>query len=221
MQYKAIIFDLDGTLSDSIEDIADSLNPVLKEHNFPTYNINAYKQLVGNGLKKLVHDAIPIEHRDSPIEVECTKAFYKIYSSNCLNKTKPYDGINDLLNKLNSKKIKYAILSNKAEEFTKQMALTLFPKIKFDFIVGVTIEQEKKPNPKGALKISEALGFKPEEIIFVGDGGVDMQTANNAGMLAVGALWGFKSKEELEQNGAKYLIKHPFELLQVINSLTD
>jgi phosphoglycolate phosphatase len=221
MQYKAIIFDLDGTLSDSIEDIADSLNTVLKKFNFPTHNIATFKQLVGNGLKKLVQDTIPIEYKTSQIELECVKEMYEVYGLHCLKKTKPYHGIADMLNELDSKDIKYAVLSNKADEITRKMVLTLFPERNFEFIVGVTNEVDKKPNPQGALKISEALGIKPEEIIFVGDGGVDMQTANNAGMLAVGALWGFKSKAELEQNGAKYLIKHPFELIQVINSLTD
>jgi phosphoglycolate phosphatase len=216
MKFKGVIFDLDGTLIDSVEDIADSMNIVLRKHNFPTHNIKIYKRFLGKGIKNLVFEALPEAHKDKQIRMECFNAMNDAYFNNCTNKTKPYDGIFDLLNELVSKEIKFAVLSNKADEFTKKIVITLFPNWNFEFIVGMTNEVNKKPNPQGALQISHGLGIQPDKIIFVGDSGIDMQTANNAGMHAVGALWGFKTKEELSLNGAKHLIEHPLELIQIL-----
>jgi phosphoglycolate phosphatase len=217
MQYHAIIFDLDGTLVDSIEDLADSLNKVLENNNLPTHHIDTYKRLVGSGIKKLVQDALPQEHRNTALQQECTQAMFDIYQANCMNKTKPYAGITELLDALDKRQIRYAVLSNKADEFSKKIVASLFPQRNFAFVVGVTDEASKKPNPQNALKMSKEFGHHPEEIVFVGDSGIDMQTANNAGMCAIGALWGFKSKEELKQNKANHTIEHPIDLLKVLS----
>jgi len=143
---------------------------------------------------------------------------FAIYDTNCLNKTKPYDGIVELLDALDAKQIPYAILSNKADEFTKKMVKSLFPNRGFVCVEGVINDHEKKPNPIVALRICDHMGLKPNQMIFMGDSGVDMQTAKNAGMCAVGVTWGFKPKEELKQNGAQYSIEHPQELNKIINS---
>jgi phosphoglycolate phosphatase len=140
----------------------------------------------------------------------------EVYRNNAVNKTKPYDGIRELLNELVSRKIKLAVFSNKADEFTRKILLTLLPEWNFEAIAGLSIEAYKKPNPFVALQISEKFELKPEEILYVGDSGVDMQTANNAGMYAVGALWGFRTKEELTSNGEKYLLNNPLDLINIL-----
>ena len=216
MTFKAVIFDLDGTLIDSAVDIADSLNIVLENYNLPTHSVNTYKNLIGNGIKQLVNDALPEQARTAKVKENCIKEMFEHYNANCLNKTQPYDGINEMLTELDSKGIKTAVLSNKADAFTRKMVAELFPKNNFKYVVGVTNETDKKPNPINALRISKDLGVEPQEIIYLGDSGVDMQTAVNAGMYAVGALWGFKSKEEIIENGAEVVIKNPLELLKVL-----
>lgn len=219
MQYRGVIFDLDGTLVDSVEDLADSLNGVLENHNFPIHSIETYKMMIGSGVKKLVYDALPAEYRDGDIYLECVEDMYEVYASNCLNKTHLYDGVNSLLDELDSMNIKYSILSNKADEFTKSVVSTLFPNRKFEFVVGVTKEEEKKPNPKNALSICKDMGLTPDQILYLGDSGIDMQTASSANMYAVGALWGFKSREEMELNGADCFIDTPLELAQIIKKI--
>lgn len=216
MKFEAVIFDLDGTLVNSLEDIANSLNAVLEKHNFPTYDIHTYKQLVGKGLRNLVRDALPETQRNEQLIAACFNEMYELYQNTCTNKTKPYTGISDLLHELVVNGIKIAVLSNKADELTKKIVLTLFPDIHFEFIVGMTDEVKRKPDPQGAVQISKGLEIQPDKILFVGDTGIDMQTASNSGMHAAGVLWGFRTKEELIQNGAKYTFEHPIELLKII-----
>ncbi len=221
MNYKGVIFDLDGTLVDSIEDLGDAVNKVLLDHHFPPHSYTTYKRLIGNGLKKLVYDTLPENNRSNEMQAECRHQLFEVYEKNCMNKTKPYDGIFDLLSSLESKGIRCAVLSNKADGFTKQIVRTLFPKVNFEYIIGVTNEAEKKPHPGAALRICEGMGLEPADMIFIGDSGVDMQTANNAQMCAVGALWGFKSRKEIQQNGAAHLISHPLELTHIIQTNSD
>jgi phosphoglycolate phosphatase len=215
MKYKAVIFDLDGTLVNSIEDIADAMNTVLKEYNYPTHTYETYKTFVGSGIKSLVADALPkINRNESQIDA-CFTAMMDIYKNQCTNKTKPYDGIIELLDSLKSRQLKLAVFSNKADELTKKVTLALLPNY-FDSIDGLTIEAHKKPNPIKAIQISKTLSINPEDIIFVGDSGIDMQTANNANMFAVGVSWGFKHTEELIVDGAKQVLNHPLELIKVL-----
>ncbi len=216
MDIKAIIFDLDGTLLNSIEDLADSMNKVLEKYNFPIHDIHDYEMFIGNGILNLVKNALPESYRN---EKSCMKYFYEmfaVYEQNCTNKTVPYDGINDLLNNLTTRNIKIAILSNKAEKLTKKATKELLFDHRFDFVEGMTIEEHKKPNPTKALNISNNMGIGPKEIMFVGDSGIDMETATNAGMLGVGVLWGFRSKDELISAGAKHIISNPQELLLLL-----
>lgn len=216
MKYKGIIFDLDGTLVNSIEDLSDSMNSVLQRNNFPTHDINSYKQFVGNGMKNLVRRALPEEHKDEKTVEECFDMMVETYGKNCTVKTKPYDGICDLLNELTSRDIKLTVLSNKTDALTKIVVKNLFSSWHFEFVIGLTDEALKKPNPQGALQICHDLGFTPSEMLYLGDSGTDMQTANNANMLAIGVLWGFRTKEELLINGAKHLLKLPLELVQLL-----
>lgn len=216
MNFKGVIFDLDGTLVNSLEDLADSMNVVLQSHNFPTHSLQTYKQFIGNGIRNLVYKSLPEANKDEVIIGKCYDSMIEIYRNNAVNKTKPYDGITGLLDELVSRNMKLAVFSNKADEFTKHIVLTLLPEWNFEAIVGLSNEAHKKPNPFVALQISEKLGISPEDMIYLGDSGTDMQTANNARMSAVGALWGFRSKEELTSNGAKYLLNNPLELLKIL-----
>jgi phosphoglycolate phosphatase len=216
MKFKGVIFDLDGTLVNSLEDIADSMNTILQNHNFPIHSLQSYKHFIGNGIRNLVYKTVPDENRNETTINECYDLMIEEYRTNAINKTKPYDGITGLLDELVSRNIKLAVFSNKADEFTKNIVHTLLPEWKFEAIVGFSVDAHKKPNPFVALQISQKFGVSPEEIIYVGDSGVDMQTANNAGMYAVGALWGFRTKEELTSNGAMYLINKPWDLLKIL-----
>ncbi|KAA5823588.1 HAD family hydrolase [Algibacter amylolyticus] len=215
MSYKAVIFDLDGTLVNSIEDIADAMNSVLKSANYPTHSYQDYNNFVGSGIKSLVTRALPNTSCNAQQTEIGFTAMMDIYTNNCINKTKPYDGITALLEALKARKLKLSILSNKEDTLTKKVALALLPSY-FESVDGLTTEAHKKPNPIKALEISKNLGIKPEDIIFVGDSDVDIQTANNANMYAVGVSWGFRKKEELIANGAKLIIDHPLELIEVL-----
>ncbi|GET25158.1 HAD family hydrolase [Prolixibacter sp. NT017] len=216
MSFKGIIFDLDGTLLDTIEDIADSMNRVLSENNLPTHDNEAYRLFVGSGIRNLVREALPESQRDEATIRAYFETMYSLYKKNCVNKTRPYDGVTDLLDELSARDLKLAILSNKADEMTQQTARTLLPEEYFTIIAGLTDESLKKPNPQKALQMSKEMGIDPKEMIYVGDTDVDMQTANNAGMYAVGVLWGFRGEEELRANGAKKTVAHPSELMTLL-----
>jgi len=216
VRHKGIIFDLDGTLVNSIEDLADSMNYVLAQNNFGTYNTNTYKQFVGTGIRNLVIKALPNGHKDEQTVNKCFKMMLETYSQNCTNKTKPYEGITQMLNELTNRKIKMAILSNKADKLAQRVAKEILSKWHFETVIGFTDEESRKPNPKSTLQIVNELNLLKPEILYLGDSGTDMQTANNAGLYAIGALWGFRSEEELVLNGAKHLLKHPMELLDII-----
>ncbi|MGE0078709.1 MAG: HAD family hydrolase [Bacteroidales bacterium] len=214
--YKGVIFDLDGTLVNSIDDLADSMNNVLQQNNFLTHSIDAYKLFVGNGVKKLVVRALPEGHRDNETVTKCFDMMTEIYGRNCTAKSKPYNGISNLLDELTKRDIKLAVLSNKTDALTKVVVAQLFPNNHFEHVVGFTTDELKKPNPQCALQICNDLGLTPSEMLYVGDSETDMQTATNANMLAIGVLWGFRTKEELLTNGAKHLLKHPLELIEIL-----
>lgn len=215
MKFKGIIFDLDGTLVNSLEDIADAMNSVLTTHNYPTHSYESYQYFIGSGLRNLVSKALPEPLNDDKNIDLYYQLMIAAYSTNCTHKTKAYDGITELLEYLISKNIKLSVFSNKSDELTKKITADLFPNI-FDPIVGLRIEALKKPNPSEAIAISTSLGLKTEEIIFVGDSGIDMQTATNANMLAVGVSWGYRPEEELIATGAKFVLNTPLDLIQIL-----
>lgn len=215
MKYRAVIFDLDGTLVDSLYDISDSMNIVLKSNNFPTHSYEDYQNFIGSGIRSLIVKSLPITHQ-SEFQIEhFFNAMIEVYRDNCTHKTKPYNGIIELLDSLVSQNIKLSVLSNKADELTKKIVAAIFPNY-FNPVLGLTVEELKKPNPFGALEICKKLELKAEEIIYIGDSDVDMQTANNANMFAVGVLWGYRSKEELISSGANYILNKPLDLMEII-----
>ncbi|MEA4916378.1 HAD family hydrolase [Proteiniphilum sp.] len=217
MNCKGIIFDLDGTLVDSIEDIANAMNRVLAENGFPEHSLAAYKIFVGRGLLNLTRRALPETVQDEGTVKACYQRMTEVYNDHCIEKTKPYDGIMPLLDELQSRGFKLAVFSNKADQFTKKIVQVLMPGY-FDRVAGMTVEELKKPNPACALQISEDMGVSPGEILYLGDTGIDMETASNAGMYAVGVLWGFRSESELVDAGAKSILHHPLDLIRLLSS---
>lgn len=213
---KTIIFDLDGTLIDSLEDIAVCMNKVLEELNLPIHKIDDYKYFVGSGVDVLVNNAL----KDSSQEIknEVLEKFKKEYDKQLHAKTKPYAGIYELLDELKKLDYNLAVLSNKPHDFTVAYINYLFKDYNFKEVHGQKKEVPRKPDPIGAINIAKALNIPCSEIFFVGDTMVDMQTAKSANMKAIGVLWGFRDEEELLTNGADFIVKHPLDILQVINN---
>jgi phosphoglycolate phosphatase len=215
MKYKGIIFDLDGTLVNSLEDISDAMNNVLTNLNYPTHTYDAYQYFIGSGLRNLVSKALPASNNsENEIEV-CFENMIAEYREICTLKTKPYAGIVDLLDDLVSRDIKLAVFSNKADELTKKIASEIFPDY-FNTAVGLSTEALKKPNPFEAIEISKNWKLKTEEIIFIGDSDIDMLTATNANMFPLGVSWGYRTEEELIASGAKLVINTPSDLIEIL-----
>ena len=213
MKYKAAIFDLDGTLLNSIDDLADSCNNALEKLGFPTHTIECYKVFVGDGMRKLVERSLPEDSRDEETLAKCFAEMREQYSRAWAVKSKPYAGILEMLKKLEQTGMKLAVLSNKPDDFTKLCVDRFLQEIEFTIVCGVCPDRPAKPDPTGALAIANEFGVAPKDIIYLGDTNTDMQTANTAGMFAVGAIWGFRTKSELEEFGAHKTIEHPSEFI--------
>jgi len=216
MNFKAICFDLDGTLIDSLEDIAESTNKVLNKRGFPIHPLDEFRYFVGDGSRSLVTRALPKKVRKKKLIEECQKDFEEIYRENWDRKTIPYKDISELLIKLEILKIKLAILSNKPHEFTLLTVRHFFPNCKFAFVLGRKEEIKKKPDPEGLFIISKKLQIPPKSFIFLGDSGADMQTAVASGCFPVGVSWGFRTEKELKKNGAQVILKNPLDMLQLL-----
>ncbi len=215
--YQAIIFDLDGTLLDSLEDLGDAVNSVLNDKGFPTHSMESYRYFIGDGARILVKRALPENQRNEETIDECLAAFQQSYHRHWNVKTKPYVGINAVLNELAARQIKMAIFSNKPHEFVLQFVNEWLSDWEFDAVLGQQDAFPRKPDPTGALQIARQLNIAPENFLYFGDSGTDMQTAVAANMFPVGVLWGFRPLEELETTGAKALIEKPSEILQFLN----
>jgi phosphoglycolate phosphatase len=213
MNYKGVIFDLDGTLANTLDDLSDSMNNVLTGKNYPVHGAESYRTMIGKGIRNLVIEALPEPARTEEIITNCYGLMLADYEENCLVKTRMYDGIAELIRMLKLKDIKLAVLSNKADGLTKRIIENLFTPADFEVIIGAHPGIPAKPDPTGALLISSLLKIEPAGILFLGDTGIDMETANKAGMFAAGVLWGFRQKDELLENGARIIINHPLELL--------
>lgn len=217
MQYKAVIFDLDGTLVDSLADLSDSVNLMLESYGFPTHEMEQYRYFVGNGSKKLMERTLPRDKAASAEFVEEALVKYKaIYKERLLEKTRPYNGVRELLAELKSRGIPVAVCTNKHNDAALTIVKILFAPGTFEEVLGDRPGFPKKPNPATPLEIASHLGVKPDEVAYLGDTSVDMETAVHAGFLPVGVLWGFRPEEELVKSGAKVLLKAPLELLEKV-----
>ncbi len=215
-KFKAVIFDLDGTLLDTLHDLGNSMNRVLEKHRWPLHPAWAYKMFVGNGARKLIERAIPEDQRTSDIMEQCLKEFIEDYRQNWAVKTAPYPGIPELIHELHRQGIGMSVLSNKFHDFTMRCVERFLPAEQFEIIFGERPGIPRKPDPDGAVEIAQKMDLPPEKFLYVGDTAIDMQTGTSAGMFPVGVLWGFRDRRELEENGARRVIGRPEQLLEVI-----
>ncbi len=209
---KAAFFDLDGTLLDTIEDIADSMNLVLEENGLPIYPIDSYKGFVGDGIRELVRRTLPETSRTA-VEIDrMVEAMTAEYNQRWRMKTKLYPGIGDMLEMLVENGIRLAVISNKPDPFTRIMVETLLGNWPFEHVIGAESRFPRKPAPDAVLFVARAMGIDPSQCIYLGDTSIDMITAKRAQMTAIGVTWGFRTRDELLEYGAEFLIDHPMEL---------
>lgn len=214
---KAILFDLDGTLLDTLEDLADATNQALARFGFPPRPTENFRTYVGNGAPNLIRRALPGDKRDDAATVQqCLDAFREEYAACWDRKTHPYEGVAELLDGVAERGVPFAVFSNKPDHFTKLCVQKLLPKWSFQFVIGACEGVPHKPDPGGALMVAERLGIAPADFMYVGDTNTDMQTAHAAGMFPVGVTWGFRPANELVENGAKILITEPAMLLRLL-----
>lgn len=214
---KIVIFDLDGTLTDTLDSIKYCADAAIAVCGYAPYEKEDYKYFVGEGAAKLIERCLLGRGDKNLQNFEKVFAAYKeIFAKNCMYKVKPYDGIRELLSSLKERGMKIAVLSNKPHAETIDVIETLFGKNYFDVIHGQKPEVERKPSPAGVFCILQELGLSVEDVVYLGDTCTDMQTGKSAGAFTVGALWGFRDRKELEENHADAIIKNPLELLDYI-----
>lgn len=216
MSFSALIFDLDGTLADTQLDLANAMNRVLAKHDYPLHTPDEYKYLVGKGLRNLVKAALPLHAQTSHCIESCLAEMMDDYGRNYLIETHLYEGIPELLDILKARGFKLGVLSNKADEITQKIVERLFSNCTFDCVMGLSDAFPRKPETDSALYMCGELGVKPQEVLYIGDSGVDMELAQNADMYGIGVLWGFRTAEELKMNGAKQIIQNPQEILHYL-----
>lgn len=212
---KGIIFDLDGTTANTLQDIKDSLNKTLVEYGFKEKNSEEVRLNLGKGSLKLISDSLP-ENTDEKLISEILNSYLENYSKNYLVKTTAYQGINDLLKTLQNKNILLAINSNKPDHLTKAIIKQLYPEISFIEILGNVDDIPRKPDPAGAEMIIEKMGLDKNEVLYIGDSETDIQTAHNANLKVIGCLWGFRDLQTLQENNATYIVSKPEEILKYL-----
>jgi phosphoglycolate phosphatase len=216
MKFKAVIFDLDGTLVDSLEDIADALNAVLRSEGLPLHPLEKIREWVGEGARKLVQLALPAYRHDDDFIDKFLLGYQAEYRLNCTRKTRIYEEVPALLDQLAMHRLPMNILSNKPQEFTSLLYEHYFSPWKFKQVVGQRQGIPKKPDPAAALEIADKLGLSPSSVLYIGDSETDIQTAKNAGMQAAAVCWGFRSQSELASHEPAYLVNRPDEIVSIL-----
>ena len=211
---KAVIFDLDGTLLDTLHDLTDSVNHILSLHSMPARTIDEIRSFIGNGIPTLIKRSVPSGTDINELAV-CTDEMQTYYKEHSDIKTKPYDGINELLERLKNAGILTAVVTNKAEEAAKILCEKKFGDA-FSVVIGDNGKDKLKPAPDNVFRALEFLDMQKNEVLYVGDSDVDMLTAQNAGLISVGVDWGFRDAETLKNHGADHIIYSPLELLDLI-----
>jgi phosphoglycolate phosphatase len=213
MPVKAVLFDLDGTLLDTLADLANAMNQALCNLGYPVHAQECYKTAVGDGVHLLAERVLPKEHQTPETVARLVREMQQIYSRNWMNQTRPYAGIQDLLTELSRREISAAVLSNKPDDKTQICVDHYFTKNQFAFVMGATQAFPLKPAPDAAMHIMQELSIPASQWVYLGDTNTDMLTARNAGIKAVGVTWGFRDARELREAGAELIIDHPMALL--------
>lgn len=214
---NTIVFDLDGTLLNTLEDLKDSVNFALERQGFPLRNLSEIRSFVGNGIRLLMERAVPENIPAETFEI-CFKDFCDYYKIHMEDKTAPYDGINDMLTNIKKAGFKTAIVTNKADFAAQDLCKRMFGK-NIDFVVGSSDDRPNKPEPDGVFYALEKLGSKIENTVFVGDADTDILTAKNANLSSIGVLWGFRDREVIEEAGAEYIVESVNDLEKLLISL--
>ena len=214
--YRTVIFDLDGTILNTIDDLADAGNRVCAARGWPQHTVEEYKYFVGNGIPKLVERFSPPQARTPAILADTLAAFQADYGAHLRDKTAPYPGIPALLARLKAAGVQLAVFSNKADPLARQVVADYFDTALFDAVRGALPGVPTKPAPQGTLALMQAIGADPAATLYVGDSNVDVDTAHNAGLPCCGVLWGFRTRQELTDAGAEHLAADAEELWNVI-----
>ena len=212
---RLVIFDLDGTLVNTIDDLAESVNFALAKFDFPTHEREKFRYFVGNGIYKLIERALPENCRDAETIGRVKEVFMEYYTCHCTEKSCVYEGIKELLQKLKNQDIKLAVASNKVHPAAVMVVEHFFGEGCFDTILGHRDGHPTKPNPEVVFEIMERCGVEKSEVLYVGDSGVDMQTTHNAEVTSIGVTWGLRTREELEENLADYIVDNPCEIAKI------
>ena len=210
---KAVVFDLDGTLLNTLYDLKESTNFALRKFNYPERTLEEVRCFVGNGVRKLIERAVPEDCKNID---ECLEVFKKNYSENMCNHTQAYNGILKILEELHKDKVKIGVVSNKFDSAVKELCKKYFGDL-VDTAIGQNDDVPKKPAPDGVLKAMKILGSDKNSTIYAGDSDVDVQTAKNAGLKCIGVTWGFRTKDYLK--GADFIVDSPEEILKIVRSL--
>ena len=213
---KLVIFDLDGTLINSIEDLGQAANYALSKHGFPTHSLASYPFFVGNGVRNLIRKALPEENRNDTTIDSLLKDFKEYYDDHNVDSTKPYDGIMELLKQLQEQGVKLAVASNKYQKATEKIVSQLFPDIKFVSVQGQQDGVNVKPDPSIVFNILGVALVPKAEVLYVGDSGVDMETARRACVDSVGVTWGFRSEKELNEYHADRIVHRASDIFDIV-----
>jgi phosphoglycolate phosphatase len=214
MKYDTILFDLDGTLLNTLDDLTDSVNIVMRQEGCPQRTRDEIREFIGDGVKMLMKRSLPPGTSDTKI-LRCLTKFREVYLENMRNKTRPYEGIPELLKELKAMRIKIGVVSNKPDEATKEMCRQYFGE-NIDAAIGDNIDRKKKPEPDNVFEALKQLGSDKSKTLYAGDSDVDVKTAKNAGLVCAGVTWGYRSRETLRKAGADHIVDEPQQLIGIL-----
>lgn len=213
---KALLFDLDGTLINSLADLASAINRMLALKGYPQRALALFPKFIGEGMNKLVERALPEDARDPATIAECLAEYMRQYDQCWHEQTEVYEGLHEVIAAAQAKGLRVGCISNKGHRFTQLCCAHFFPDVKWDVVFGQREGVPRKPDPAAAHEAAALLGLTTADCAYVGDSGIDMEFATRAGMLSVGVTWGFRSEAELQENGAKLLFSQPHQLRSLL-----